>query len=324
MKNSFSNIVFTGTFILLVWQGFPAFYPPQFSPDESDSDSLNTVDSLVADSLRADSLSGISGKPDSLAEEFPRKLNRKIVNNAFTVGEKLTFSIKYGFIKAGEATMEVKDMVTVYDSIPAYHIISTARSARAFDLFYKVRDRVESILDRDGLFSWEFRKILREGGYKFDLNVDYNQLYGKAHVEMIRYHNREPLEIRSQEEFDLPIPKYVLDILGAFYYVRTQRLEVGEPIEMANHDNKKIYNLRVIIQKRERVKVKAGKFNCILLQPRLQGEAIFKQKGKLWVWLTDDEFKIPVKMKSKVAVGSISTELIKIEGINKRITARVD
>ena len=141
---------------------------------------------------------------------------------------------------------------------------------------------------------------------------------------MIRYHNKEPLEIKNQEEFEISIPKYVLDILGAFYYVRTQRLEVGEPIEMKNHDNKKIYNLRIIIQKRERVKVKAGKFDCIVVQPQLKGDAIFKQKGKLWVWLTDDEFKIPVKMKSKVAVGSISSELIKIEGIKGSITAKVD
>jgi hypothetical protein len=66
-----------------------------------------------------------------------------------------------------------------------------------------------------------------------------------------------------------------------------------------------------------------GTFDCIMVQPVLQGEAIFKQQGELWVWLTDDERKIPVQMKSKVAVGSITTELIKIEGVPLPLRAQV-
>ncbi len=280
--------------------------------------SKSSHDSLAVDTLVSDSAAAIAGQ-----DSVPRVLDRTIPNKAFDVGEKLSFDVRYGFITAGHASMEVHDMIMVRDSFPAYQIVTTARSTSTFDIFFKVRDRVESILDSRGIFSWGFKKSLREGGYKFDLSVNYDQLYGKAYVEMIRYHDDEPLRIKKREEFEIPVPKYVIDILGSFYYVRTQELRTGEPIYMKNHDNKKIYALKVIVQKKERIKVKAGEFDCVVVQPRLKGEAIFKQKGKLWVWLTDDEFKIPVQMKSKAFIGSVTTELVKIEGVNEPITARV-
>jgi hypothetical protein len=260
---------------------------------------------------------------DSAVTKKPHKLNRVVVNNAFQADEKLTFKIHYGFIKAGEAIMQVKDIVYLEDYKPAYHISTTARSAKFFDVFYKVRDSVETFIDTRGFFSWKYIKHLREGGYIFDLYADYDQRNGIANVETIRYENDELTEIRNREEFQLQIPEYVLDVLCAFYYVRTQELEVGMPIYMSNHDNKKVYDLKVIIQRKERIKVDAGTFDCIMVQPVLQGEAIFKQQGKLWVWLTDDERKIPVRMKSKVAVGSITTELIKIEGVPLPLKAQV-
>ncbi len=255
-------------------------------------------------------------------DSLPHQLDRVINNNAFHVGEKLSFNVRYGFIKAGEASMEVKGKVPIRDR-EAYEIISTANSTGTFDFFFKVRDRVESYIDTQGLFSWKFNKKLREGSYKFDLLVDYDQYNGKALIDMIRYNDDDSLTIRKQENFTVDIPPYVLDILAAFYYVRTQKLRVGVPIYLTNHDNKKVYDLRVIVQKRETVKVKAGKFKCIMVQPQLRGEAIFKQKGELWVWLSDDEYKIPVQMKSAVFVGSITTELTKIEGIKLPLPSQI-
>jgi len=249
-------------------------------------------------------------------------LERSVPNKAFHTGEKLSFVVRYGFLHAGNATMEVKEIVPVKDR-RAFRIVSTARSKKTFDFFFKVRDRVESLLDTAGLFSWRFNKTLREGAYKFDLNVDYDQYRGKAFVELIRYHNTNPLTVKKKEHLMVPIPPYTLDILDAFYFVRTQNLRVGMPLYINNHDNKKVYKLKVLVQKRETVKVKAGKFRCILVQPVLKGAAIFKQKGKLWIWLTDDQYKIPVQMKSAVFIGKITTELTKIEGVPLPLPSQV-
>ncbi|MEJ2636276.1 MAG: DUF3108 domain-containing protein [Calditrichia bacterium] len=252
-----------------------------------------------------------------------RKLDRVVSNSAFKVGEKLSFKVRYGFIKAGEASMEVKDIVPLGNR-EAYKIVSTARSTGTFDIFFKVRDLVESYIDTKGLYSLKFNKKLREGSYKFDLLVDYKQDSGKAQVNMIRFHDGdEPLKVKEKKEFEIDTPPYVLDILASFYYVRTQKLRVGMPLYIMNHDNKKIYDLKVLVQKRETIKVDAGKFKCIVVQPVLRGESIFKQKGKLWVWLTDDQYKIPVQMKSAVLVGSITTELTGIEGVPLPLPSQV-
>ncbi|MCK6619760.1 MAG: DUF3108 domain-containing protein [Calditrichaceae bacterium] len=295
-------------------------------PGAAEADSLKKEpgDSLEAAQQGASTFPGNDTLAKTLSENRPlNKLDRVISNNAFRPGEKLTFTVRWKFIKAGEATMEVRDIVNLRDGVTAYHIVSTAHSAKFFDAFYRVRDQVETFLDTRGIFSWKYNKRLREGGYKFDLLVDYDQANGVAQIERIRYESDEPLKVRNQEKFELDIPEYVLDVLSAFYYVRTQELKIGEPIYMANHDNRQVYQLQVIIQRKERVKVDAGTFDCIMVQPRLLGEAIFKQKGELWVWLTDDEYKIPVQMKSAVAVGSITTELKKIEGVPNPIPARV-
>jgi hypothetical protein len=250
------------------------------------------------------------------------ELDREIPNHAFHVGEKLSFLIRYGFIHAGDATMEVKDIVPVGNR-SAYRIVSTARSKRTFDFIFKVRDRVESFIDTKGIFSWKFRKQLREGAYKFDLFVDYKQYIGLADIKSIRYEDDEPLVVKEEKDFSLKIPPYVLDILASFYYVRTQNIRLGMPIYLTNHDNKKIYQLKVIVQRREVIDVKAGKFRCVMVQPQLKGEGIFKQKGELWVWLSDDQYKIPVQMKSAVFVGNITTELTDIEGIPTPLPSQI-
>lgn len=219
--------------------------------------------------------------------------------------------------------MTVSDVVAINDTAQAYHIISTARSSKFFDAFYKVRDKVETFVDTRGIFSWTFKKRLREGGYKFDLLVDYQQAHGLARIVRTRYYDDEPLRIKKRDKLEINIPLYVVDILASFYYVRTQKLEVGMPLYMSNQDNRSVYDLQVIVQRKERVSVDAGKFNCIVVKPQLKGEGLFQQKGDLWVWLSDDQYKIPVQMKSKIAVGSITTELRVIEGVPLPLPAQV-
>ena len=128
----------------------------QLFGQNSDSVKIDGPMPTIADSLAADTM-------------VVHKLDRVVKNRAFSVGEKLTFNIRYGIIKAGEATMAVAEQLPINESHEAYRIVSTARSASFFDNFYKVRDSVETFLDTRGLFSWRFEKRLREGGAKVEV-----------------------------------------------------------------------------------------------------------------------------------------------------------
>ena len=207
-------------------------------------------------------------------------------------GERLVFAIQYGLIYAGDATLEVRN-IAIIDSIPAYHIISTARTNRAFDIVFKVRDRVESFMDFENLITLRFEKHLREGKFKRDEEVWFDQKQHLAHYP----------------DKTLPIPPNTQDFLSALYYVRTLPIEVGEAIAMANHTGGKNYPIYVKVLGRERVTVPAGTFDCIVVEPVLQTTSIFEHKGKLTIWLTDDSLKMPVLMRSKVVIGAFEAVL---------------
>lgn len=237
---------------------------------------------------------GIAQSSDDslIVEEGVNTFDRYVDNVAFGVNEKLSFDINYGFINAGHATMEVVRLIE-YENRPCYLVVTRAKSNKFFSTFYKVDDRVESIIDAVGLFSWRFEKNLREGNYRADRHYTFDQ---RNHVVFY-------------DSDTLPVPPYVQDALSVLYYVRTQKLEPGKSIFVDNFTDGKLYPLEVRVLKRERVTVKAGTFDCLVVEPLLKSVGVFKHQGRLKVWLTDDRLKMPVLMKSKVLVGSISAEL---------------
>ena len=215
-----------------------------------------------------------------------------VENIAFGVNEKLSFNINYGFINAGTATMEVARLIE-YENRPCYQIVTRANSNSFFSSFYKVDDRVETIIDALGIFSWRFEKKLREGNYRA------HRVYTFDQRNNIAYYKNDTITV----------PAFVRDALSVLYYVRTQDLQVGKSVYVDNFTDGKLYPLEVRVLEKETITVEAGSFDCIVVEPLLQSVGVFKHDGKLKVWLTDDRLKMPVLMKSKVLVGSVSAEL---------------
>lgn len=238
-----------------------------------------------------------------------------IENNAFAVGEKLTFGIYYQFIRVGTAIMEVKDTLD-FDGHRVIHIQTRARSANFFDNFYKVRDEINTYLDIRGYYSRKFSKRLSEGSYYVNLDIVYDYEKNMLSGNMMRFADIERKKIKenSSKTFEVEINKHVYDVLASFYVTRLKPLEPGFPISMLSNDNEKLYPINVFSQKREVIETKAGRYKTVLVIPKLQGKALFEQKGKILIWLTEDRYRIPVKVESKLYFGSIYVELEKIEG----------
>ncbi len=241
------------------------------------------------------------GASESDSSSAVDTLFRSLPNHAFGVGEKLTFVIRWGPIHAGEAVMEVPE-IRLYEGRKVYLLRSTAYTNRTFSTFFRVRDRVESLMDVRGLFTWHFEKHLREGKFLADIEEKFDQ---RHHFVVSRGDT-------------IPVPPNVQDVLSSLYFVRTRPLTVGDPIAVANYADHKVYPLEVKILRKEEVRVRAGKFHCIVIEPILKSTGIFQQKGKLTVWLTDDTRHMPVLMKSRVLVGSFVAELKKFRlGVSK-------
>ncbi|MCK5328252.1 MAG: DUF3108 domain-containing protein [Candidatus Latescibacteria bacterium] len=230
-----------------------------------------------------------------IAEGRASQETRILRNEAFGVGEWLFFDVSYGPIQAGTATLEVQRIRTV-DGKPCYHVVSEAKSSGLFSRFFRVRDQLESFIDVKGIFPRRFEKHIREGKYKADQWIAYDQ---ERHVA-----------ITSQGD-TTTVPPFVQDVLSLFYFVRTQTLQPGDRFVVDNHTRRGSFPLEIRVHRRERVKVEAGTFDCLVVEPVQETAGLFKHKGKLKVWMTDDDRKLPVLMKSKVVVGHLSAELVR-------------
>jgi len=215
-----------------------------------------------------------------------------------SIPEKLVYDVTWTGIKAGTATQEIQ---VEKDNL---RVISTVRSADWISVFFPVEDRVESLLTRGqphqvGL-PLNFRMKVKEGNHRKDKEIIFEHGKGRA-----RY-----IDHRSGENATVEIGGQTYDTYSSFYYVRMLPMEVGKSVFVSVLDNKQLWNIEVQVLKKERLKTVMGEVNTILINPLVKNEGMFERKGAIYIWLTDDEKRIPVKMKTKVAIGSITATLI--------------
>jgi hypothetical protein len=237
-------------------------------------------------------------------------LSQKAENQkAFTVGEKLLFDVNYGIITAGYAEMTIPQFDTVLGN-RAYKVQFNVRSTPTFDFFFEVRDRYETYLDSAGIFPWRFEQHIKEGKFKRDYTALFDQKNHKA----------------KTDEGDFDIPAYVHDIMSAFYYARTidySKFKTGQRVNLRNFFKGKTNPLDIKYLGKQRITVEAGTFNCIIVEPMVKEGGLFKSEGRILIWLSDDERKIPVKVNTKVIIGSIDAELKEYSGINGELKSKV-
>jgi hypothetical protein len=224
-------------------------------------------------------------------------LNRVVPEQIpFSVGEQIDFHVMFGIIPAGKAQLAVVGMDSV-DGQLAFHALSTARSAKAYDLVFKVRDSVETWFDADSIYTHFFRKRLNEGPYHDEKVVQYDLA-----DQIVRWWDD------GVEKPPINVPSRIQDVLSAGYKVRTLPLALGDTLAIRTHDVDKTYDLLVIVHDREPVETDLGVFDCFKVEPVLRSGGIFKkEKGaRVFVWVTADDRRIPVKMQSKVSFGSIT------------------
>lgn len=220
---------------------------------------------------------------------------RVIPNDAFAVDEYLAYDVSFGPVTAGSAILKIPRILD-HNGRKCYEIVSEIRSNKFFSGFFRVDDYAVSFLDTEGIFPWYFEKRLKEGKYKAERSVVFDHYQGFA----------------FEDSDTTEMPAYSQDVLSIIYYIRTQNFDVGDVIMIDNYADKRYYPLQVKVMKRETIKVPAGKFECFYLEPSIRVEGIQEPKGKLWLWLTTDNRKLPVRIKSKIAVGSLEMELTKM------------
>lgn len=217
----------------------------------------------------------------------------------FNIPEKLVYDLTWTGLKAGTSTLEIADING------STKIISTARSADWVSVFYTVDDRIEAVLAKAQSSSviglpQSYRVKIREGRHRRDKEAIFDHV--KHKVVFINH--------LEDEKIDMTVQDNIFDPLSSFFYVRTLKLEAGKSVFVDIFDSKKVWNVEVQVLRKEKIRTKLGSFDAIVIKPLMKSEGIFSRKGDIYIWLTDDEKHIPVKMQTKVAVGKVTATLV--------------
>lgn len=219
-------------------------------------------------------------------------------------GETLEYDIYWGAIYVGSSYLKIERTVEI-SSRPVWHIVSETRSGSFLANFYKVDDRNDSWMDAAGLHSYGYYKKISEGGHFFNEWVIFDGA-GK------RYHGMKMNRKRQLASFEGPLDTAVNDMLSAVYRVRTIQATPDSKIEM-DVNTKRNWKLQIRYGKREKISTRYGKKKCIMVEPMAGEEGLFVAKAgrRMFVWITDDELKVPMMLKAEISIGSITAKLVR-------------
>ena len=218
------------------------------------------------------------------------------VSRPFVPGERLSYDVYFGAIKVGTGSMEVRAIDTVRGR-PAYH---TAFSLNGGIPFYKVDDVFESWFATDDLASLRFNQDQNEGTKE------------RQHRYEI-YPERRTYDDLSDQEPEQPSVADPLDDGSFVYFVRTVPLEVGRTYEFQRYFKPDRNPVTIRVERRERVKVPAGTFAAIVIQPVIKTKGVFSESGHAELWISDDDRRVILQMKSQLSFGSLDLYLTNIQ-----------
>ena len=266
--------------------------------------SISSVN-LYTQTISKDNLSQGSSPSNSSSFNY-----RYLPNEAFGFGERLDYKVGYKFITAGTGYLQIMPNPVNRKGRPCYDIRFEVKSLPALDYLYKVRDQYSAVMDVAGLFSWEFNQKIREGRYKRDEQAIFDQANNLVYTRGETY----------------KIPPYTYDIMSAFYYVRSLNLSEmpkGTVFYLDNFFKDTTYRLGVKIHGKTVETVDAGKFRCIVIEPLVVEGGLFKSEGSIYIWLTDDARKIPIKVATKIPIGFVEAKLTGYSGVRGPIDAKL-
>jgi len=224
----------------------------------------------------------------------------------FHVGEKISFQVRWAGILAGEATLELLPLDSL-NNTDSYHFILTTRTSEFVDIFYKVRDRMESYTDLDMTHSLLYIQSHQTKPQKDSrINFDWKKLQAQ-YSQVDDGKKRKPISIVEG----------TFDPLSVFYAFRLIDLKGNSSLTIPVTDGKRTVLGRVNVIKRETIKVSGIDYDTFLVEPELGqiGGVFEKDKdASIQIWVTADDRCIPVRIKSKVTVGSFVAEISSYDG----------
>jgi hypothetical protein len=231
--------------------------------------------------------------------------------DSYSIGEFFKLRIHYGLINAGYATLEVKD--AELNGKKMHHVIGKGYTTGMTKMMFKVVDNYESYFNKETNKPYVFIRNINEGGYTKNQQGYFNQNNNTVLVK----------DYKNKTEKTFNVPENVQDIVSSFYYLRNHskidKLVVGESITIDMFFDEETTKFKLKFVGRENINSKFGEINCMIFKPLVQAGRVFKEEESLTVWISDDNNKIPIRVKASLAVGSIKADIDQYKGLKHPI-----
>tara|TARA_R110002167_G_scaffold13570_19_gene56279 strand:+ start:614 stop:1405 length:792 start_codon:yes stop_codon:yes gene_type:complete len=237
--------------------------------------------------------------------------------SVFKPGEWLKFRMHYGLLNASYATLHVQ--TDKIDNVPVYHVVGKGKTTGWASIFFKVDDTYESYFGQEDGKPYRFIRKIDEGGYTKDIEINFNHEKDQAILN--------DKKNKKKQHFDLQ--DSIQDLISAFYYLRNNYnpddLVVGEALTLKMlYDDDGVFDFKLKYLGTEILKTKFGKVECYKFRPLVQSGRVFKEQESLSLWVSNDDNRIPIRIRADLAVGAIKADLDAYNGLKHQFKIIMD
>lgn len=229
----------------------------------------------------------------------------------YQVGEVLKYKLRYGIISAATGTLSVEKSKHSFGVKNPIHLNAFGQTSGAFSKFYTVKNQYDSYIDQDTFLPILYTENIRENKYR--------------RVEYATFDHKARKVNGKKGNFSSPSAQ-TFDLVSAYYFSRNldfSKLKSGEKFKITYFLNDEVAQLGVEYIGVEKVKTVLGELECIKLSPEITPGRIFKKSSRLYLWVTNDGNRIPVKAQVEILIGSVTMELVSADGLKYPLGKRV-
>lgn len=226
-----------------------------------------------------------------------------LAESSFQAGEELTYRLRYGIISAAVGTLKVEDSNIKFSSPHSFHLSARGRTSKAFSVFYTVDNRYDSYIDSRTFLPHYYTENIHEGNYR--------------RTDIVRFDHRNRTVVGNKGTFQSD-SEQTFDLLSAYYFARNldlSRVKQGQSFKLNYFLNDEIATLGIQYIGIETIKTPLGNLECLKFSPEIKPGRIFKKDSRLYLWVTNDGNRIPVKAQVEILVGSVTLELTDVKGL---------
>src|SRR5690606_37686471 len=231
---------------------------------------------------------------------------------AFKAGEELQYRLRYGVISAAVGTLKVEDSKIKFSSPHSFHLTARGQTSKAFSVFYTVDNRYDSYIDSRTFLPHYYTENIREGNYR--------------RTDIVRFNHRTRTVQGNKGTFKSESPQ-TFDLLSAYYFSRNldlSKVKPGQSFKMTYFLNDEIATLGIEYIGVEQVKTALGTLECLKFSPEITPGRIFRKDSRLYLWVTNDGNRIPVKAQVEILIGSVTLELTDAKGLKYPLGKRLE